>query len=312
MHRPPYRPPFCGPSSRDLMLKPGYRKNIIPSNPAIPPKLTLPSPTQQELLPSIQEPIEEEKPVQSFPFASTFLYTEAELKLSPSFRKHNIKAEEEMILRRVGTCFIKQLSLRINAKFPLKQQKISARATCMAMEMATTCLFLAAKVENCPKGIACFSDYYFRLTHDDERLENHEYEIVNELIQAYEMKLLQTLVFEFRIELPHIVIINSTFHSESNLLKKTAWSFSTDMLAFTTLCLQYDENVLAAAAFYIAGTYLKINMKKQYGEKWLQSIAPEITEDILKKIVDVFLKALTDMKVIIQSKKYALEEGEIL
>uniref|UniRef100_A0AC35FPH7 Cyclin-like domain-containing protein n=1 Tax=Panagrolaimus sp. PS1159 TaxID=55785 RepID=A0AC35FPH7_9BILA len=322
-----YRPPFRGPSSRDLMLKPGYRKNILPSTTAIPPKLTLPSPTQQQLLPSIQEPIEE-NPVQPFPFASTFLYTEAQLKLSPSFRKHKIKAEEEMILRRVGTCFIKQLSSRINAKFP--QQKISARATCMAMvyfhrfymyhslatflpiEMATTCLFLAAKVENCPKRVACFSDYYFRLTHDDDRLESHEYEIVNELIQAYETKLLQTLVFEFRIELPHIVIINSTFHSESDLLKKIAWSFSTDMLAFTTLCLQYDKNALAAAAFYIAGAYLKINMKKQYGEKWLQSIAAEMTEDILKEIVDIFLKALTDMKVIIQSKKYELEEGEIL
>uniref|UniRef100_A0A914Z1F5 Cyclin-like domain-containing protein n=1 Tax=Panagrolaimus superbus TaxID=310955 RepID=A0A914Z1F5_9BILA len=232
-------------------------------------------------------------------FHLNFVFAEHEIEILHLFRKHNISADEEITLRRVGTCFIKQLTSRINKKITIKNKQISARATCMAMvyfhrfymyhsfvtflpiEMATTCLFLACKAEDCPKSINVFSEYYYCLTHNGDELQEHEYGDVNQLIEAYEICLLQTLAFEFRIELPHIAVINASFHSPSDYLKKIAWRFSTDMLAFTTLCLQFDGKVLAATAFYVAAAYLDIDMKKQYGQNWIQSIAPLLTEDVL-------------------------------
>uniref|UniRef100_A0AC34FZC0 Cyclin-like domain-containing protein n=1 Tax=Panagrolaimus sp. ES5 TaxID=591445 RepID=A0AC34FZC0_9BILA len=258
------------------MLKPGFRNttsNFIPAKPVQSGTTLSTSPAHaSQTTPKV------EKPIAPYPFPSNFIFSEDEIKNSPSFRKHKISADEEIILRRVGTCFIKQLTSRINKKIVVKQKQISARATCMAMvyfhrfymyhsfttflpiEMATTCLFLASKAEDCPKSINVFSDYYYRLTHNGEKLQEHEFEDVNPMIEAYEIRLLQTLAFEFRIELPHIAVINAPFHSQSDYLKKIAWRFSTDMLSFTTLCLQYDEKVLAAAAFYAAGAYLDIDV----------------------------------------------------
>uniref|UniRef100_A0AC34FKQ9 Cyclin-like domain-containing protein n=1 Tax=Panagrolaimus sp. ES5 TaxID=591445 RepID=A0AC34FKQ9_9BILA len=306
---PTPRPPV--PSSRSRMLKPGFETSTTPYSrpPARRSQEKSPEPPPRKLEP--------------YPILSNFMFTEEQLNNTPSFRIHNIPFEEEIILRRSGTFFIKELCRRLNVPYSVKSSKISPRAMCVAMiyfhrfymfhslttfnpmHLGTACLFLAAKCEECPRKLSHFSKQLYSMLHpeDPNLLEADELEPMNDLITALETAVLRTLAFELNIDLPHVDIIQAPFTTANDRLRKMAYHLTTDLLTTTTLCIQYESKTLAAACFFVAGAYLDINMEKDYGEKWFLLIDKNLTEDVLIKIVKSFTDCLKDCKHIIRAER---------
>uniref|UniRef100_A0A914XW26 Cyclin-like domain-containing protein n=1 Tax=Panagrolaimus superbus TaxID=310955 RepID=A0A914XW26_9BILA len=306
---PTPRPPV--PSSRNRMLKPGFETSTTPYSR---PLAGISQDKSPEPPPRKLEP---------YPVLSNFMFTEEQLNNTPSLRHHNIPFEEEIILRRSGTFFIKELCRRLNAPFVQKSSKISPRAMCVAMmyfhrfymfhslttfnpmHLGTACLFLAAKCEECPRKLSHFSKQLYSMLHpeDPNLLEADELEPMNDLITALETAVLRTVAFELNIDLPHVDIIQAPFTTSNDRLRKMAYHLTTDLLTTTTLCIQYESKTLAAACFFVAAAYLDINMEKDYGEKWFLLIDKNLTEDVLVKIVKSFTDALQDCKHIIRAER---------
>ena len=245
-------PPSRLPTTINRMLKPGFE----------------PSSSSYDRTPKTAPPERKEKQkiFEAYPILSSFMFTDEELKNTPSHRIHNISYEEEITLRRVGTFSIRELTRRLNAPYEDKRYKMycflfvsfkcdffrSARAMCVAMiyfhrfymyhsittfnptQLGTACLFLATKCEECPRKLSHFSKQLYSMMHPDDLklLEDDELEPMNDLITTLETSVLRTLGFELKIDLPHVDVIQTNFTTPNDCLRKTAYTFSTDMYVF--------------------------------------------------------------------------------
>lgn len=112
MRNPVPAPRVPIPTSRNRMLKPGFETTSTLYS-----HLT----TRKSAERSPDPPPRKLEP---YPVLSNFMFTEEQLKNTPSFQQHNISYKEEVILRRSGTYFIKELCRRLNAPFSDKRSKM--------------------------------------------------------------------------------------------------------------------------------------------------------------------------------------------
>lgn len=167
--------------------------------------------------------------------------------------------------------------------------------------VATTCLFLASKVEETPKKLKEVVIETYKAHHQGTTTlepESKEFWELKEKILVCERILLTTLGFNLSVEhayRPLLAYVKSIQGTRD--LAQVAWNFINDSLR-TTICLQYAPRCLAAAAAHLAAKFLSAQKQdKEYklpdtkdGGKWYTSFqcSEAVLEDISKQILDMY------------------------
>nr|CAG4642645.1 EOG090X09KD [Evadne anonyx] len=164
---------------------------------------------------------------------------------------------------------------------------------------ACCCLFLAGKVEETPKKCkdiikvakALLSDAQFQQFGEDAKEE----------VMTLERILLQTIRFDLQVEHPYGYLIKyaKSLKGEKSKLQKMvqmAWTFVNDSLC-TTLCLQWEPEIIAIALMYLAGKLSKFEITDWIGRqprhlRWwdmfVEDISLEILEDTCHQVLDLY------------------------
>ncbi|GAA27506.1 cyclin-K [Clonorchis sinensis] len=247
-------------------------------------------------------------------------YTREELQKTPSFYDH-IDPETEARYRREGARFLFDVSSKLNLRYdtcataivffhrfymfhsfkafpryvsgfhyfhPNHQLKVTA----------SCCLMLAGKVEETPKKVRdivktarlLLPEAIFEQFGSDPREE----------VMAYERVLLKTIKFDLQVSHPYSYLLQFVKRIKGNQEKlkelvQMSWSFINDSLA-TTLCLQWEPEIVACAVLYLATRMSKYTIEdwegRQPGLRWWESfvegMSTEVMEDICHKILDLY------------------------
>nr|CAG4643349.1 EOG090X09KD [Ilyocryptus agilis] len=160
-------------------------------------------------------------------------------------------------------------------------------------------LFLAGKVEETPKKCkdiikvakASLSEAQFQQFGEDAKEE----------VMTLERILLQTIRFDLQVEHPYSYLIKyaKSLKGDKSKLQKMvqmAWTFVNDSLC-TTLCLQWEPEIIAIALMYLAGKLSKFEIQDWSGRqprhiRWwdvfVEDISLEILEDICHQVLDLY------------------------
>nr|CAG4650312.1 EOG090X09KD [Sida crystallina] len=164
---------------------------------------------------------------------------------------------------------------------------------------ACCCLFLAGKVEETPKKCkdiikvakTSLSEAQFQQFGNDAKEE----------VMTLERILLQTIRFDLQVEHPYSYLIKyaKSLKGDKSKLQKMvqmAWTFVNDSLC-TTLCLQWEPEIIAIALMYLAGKLSKFEIQDWSGRqprhvRWwdmfVEDISLEILEDICHQVLDLY------------------------
>lgn len=170
---------------------------------------------------------------------------------------------------------------------------------------ACCCLFLAGKVEETPKKCkdiiktarSLLTDQKFLQFGDDPKEE----------VMTLERILLQTIKFDLQVEHPYSYLLKyaKCLKGDKNRLQKMvqmAWTFVNDSLC-TTLCLQWEPEVIAVALIYLAGKLSKFEATDWVGRtprhlRWwdmvLEGVTMDLLEDICHQVLDLYSQPQTD------------------
>lgn len=162
--------------------------------------------------------------------------------------------------------------------------------------IATTCLFLAGKVEETPKKLKDIIAITDLLRCKDSSppvkpmdLESQEFWNLRDKILAHELIVLQTIAFDMTIEHPYkYLLIYVKQISGNRNLAQVAWNFVNDSLR-TTLCLQFKPQLIAAAAIYLASKFLKYTLPENPKPWWeVFNAETKDLEEISNQILDLY------------------------
>ncbi|XP_066992594.1 cyclin-K isoform X2 [Anabrus simplex] len=156
---------------------------------------------------------------------------------------------------------------------------------------ACCCLFLAGKVEETPKKCkdiiktarSLLTDQKFQTFGEDPKEE----------VMTLERILLQTIKFDLQVEHPYSYLLKyaKCLKGDKNKLQKMvqmAWTFVNDSLC-TTLCLQWEPEIIAVALMYLAGKLSKFEVVDWTGRtakhlRWWDMFVEDVTMDLLEDI----------------------------
>ena len=173
-------------------------------------------------------------------------------------------------------------------------------------QVATTCLFLASKVEETPKKLKDVILECYKVQHNTVQPpdpDSHDLHKLKEQVLVCERELLRVLGFDLSVEhayRPLLAYIKSI--SGTRDLAQIAWNFINDSLR-TTICLQYAPRCLAAAAAMMASNYLEAKLQKPCplpahppgtGGKWYDAF--QVREHTINEIVRLIQQMYDDNK----------------
>ncbi|XP_075975479.1 cyclin K [Anticarsia gemmatalis] len=164
---------------------------------------------------------------------------------------------------------------------------------------ACCCLFLAGKVEETPKKCkdiikvakSLLTEQKFASFGDDPKEE----------VMTLERILLQTIKFDLQVEHPYGYLLKyaKCLKGDKTKLQKMvqmAWTFVNDSLC-TTLCLQWEPEVIAVALMFLAGKLSKFEVLDWNGrvpkhnawwDMFVEDITMELLEDICHQVLDLY------------------------
>lgn len=161
---------------------------------------------------------------------------------------------------------------------------------------ATCCLFLAGKVEETPKKCkdlvkiarSLLSDAHFSQFGEDPREE----------VMTFERILLQTIKFDLQVEHPYKYLLQYAKALKADKAKvenlvQMAWTFINDSLC-TSLCLQWEPQIVAVAVMYLAGRLCKFEPQDwaynrgRWWEQFIDDISMDLLEDICHQVLDLY------------------------
>ncbi|BES92946.1 Cyclin K [Nesidiocoris tenuis] len=170
---------------------------------------------------------------------------------------------------------------------------------------ASCCLFLAGKVEETPKKCkdiikaakGFLTDAKFATFGDDPKEE----------VMTLERILLQTIKFDLQVEHPYYFLLKyaKCLKGDKQKLQKMvqmAWTFVNDSLC-TTLCLQWEPEVIAVALMYLAGKLSKFEVVDWTGRtgkhlRWwdmfIEDVTMDLLEDICHQVLDLYSQPQTN------------------
>ncbi|XP_059636400.1 cyclin-T1-3-like [Cornus florida] len=221
---------------------------------------------------------------------------------SPS-RKDGIDHETESRLRKLYCSFLQDLGMELKVpqvtiatammlchRFYLRQ----SHAKNEWQTVATSCVFLACKVEETPRWLSDVVVVAYKLMYRCDpsaprRIKQLEvYDKQKELILIGEKLLLATVAFDFNVELPYKPLVTALKRLEISHkeLAKVAWNFVNDWLR-TTLCLQYKPHYIAAGSLFLAAKFQKVKLPTEKGKVWwLQfDVSPKLLEEVIQQML---------------------------
>nr|XP_039265082.1 cyclin-K-like [Styela clava] len=161
---------------------------------------------------------------------------------------------------------------------------------------ATCCLFLAGKVEETPKKCkdlvkvarSLLSDAHFTQFGEDPREE----------VMTFERILLQTIKFDLQVEHPYKYLVQYAKALKGDKAKvehlvQMAWTFINDSFS-TSLCLQWEPQIVAVAVMYLAGRLCKFEPQDwaynrgRWWEQFIDDISMDLLEDICHQVLDLY------------------------
>ncbi|CAG9132578.1 hypothetical protein JYU34_017365 [Plutella xylostella] len=164
---------------------------------------------------------------------------------------------------------------------------------------ACCCLFLAGKVEETPKKCkdiikvakSLLTEQKFGTFGEDPKEE----------VMTLERILLQTIKFDLQVEHPYGYLLKyaKCLKGDKQKLQKMvqmAWTFVNDSLC-TTLCLQWEPEVIAVALMFLAGKLSKFEVVDWNGrlpkhtawwDMFVEDITLELLEDICHQVLDLY------------------------
>ncbi|XP_074562188.1 cyclin-L1-1 [Curcuma longa] len=197
----------------------------------------------------------------------TFYLTEEQLKSSPS-RKDGIHEETETTLRIYGCDLIQEsgILLKLPQAVMATGQVLFHRFYCKksfarfsVKRVAASCVWLASKLEECPKKAKHIIVVFHRMECRRENLPIEPFdfhskkytELKNDLVRT-EGHLLKEMGFICQVEHPHKFISNylATLDASPEM-RQEAWNLANDSLR-TTLCVRFKSEVVACGVVYAA------------------------------------------------------------
>ena len=229
-----------------------------------------------------------------------FLLTAKQLQDGSPSHKDGVDPDTEAVMRR-NYCDLLQRSgylLKIpqptiatavvfcHRYFAVKSMKRNDRFV-----VATACLFLACKVEECMRRVnkvleTCYSiRYNMELPAVRDAFGNNQevFDALRENVLIAERALLYTLGFNFRIEKPYQHITQRALRFNSldpeglKFLTQIAWNFVNDSLQ-TTLLLQHAPKDIAYGAIFLAAKFLAIELPEEDGKKWYEQDGVQLSD----------------------------------
>jgi hypothetical protein len=236
-------------------------------------------------------------------------YEKKDLRKTPSVAD-GIAYETELRYRRESARFILKVGLEMKLRYDTLATGVvymhrfymcHSFKTFSRFVTACGCLFLAGKVEETPKKCkdiikvakSCMEEHQFNTFGEDPK----------ETVMIMERILLQTINFDLQVDHPYRHLLNYAKHlnadrDEMQELVQTAWTFINDSLC-TTICLQWEPEVVAIAVLYLAGKLTQKTKKTKLGqeiantrwwEPFVQNISSDISEleDMCHQILDLY------------------------
>ncbi|XP_078440037.1 arginine-rich cyclin 1 [Wolffia australiana] len=203
----------------------------------------------------------------------TFYLTDEQLKESPS-RKDGIDEAVETTLRIYGCDLIQEsgILLRLPQAVMATGQVLFHRFYCKksfarfgVKRVAASCVWLASKLEECPRKAKHVIIVFHRMECRRENLPIEHFdvfskkyaELKNDLIRT-ERHLLKEMGFICHVEHPHKFISNYLVTLGAPLeLRQEAWNLANDSLR-TTLCVRFKSEVVACGVVYAAARRFQI------------------------------------------------------
>lgn len=249
------------------------------------------------------------------PIRTVRYYTREELENSPT-RKDGIDPEKEKQWRRLYVKYIFDAAQQLKMPpFVVPTAAILCHRFFAVRSMkrndkfiiATACLFLSGKVDDCPRQLNEVIRVFFNLRYKNNeqyraRLKDTKFlEEFREQVLTAERAILYAVGFDFNVEQPHnfsiallkqMNVLSSSGHSgaggsQEAKLPQITTNFVNDSLR-NTLTLQYKAETLAKGAIYVAAKLLKLKLpqfdKATYCETW--NMNPQELDDINVQLLE--------------------------
>ncbi|CAG0891475.1 unnamed protein product, partial [Cyprideis torosa] len=244
----------------------------------------------------------------------TWYFDKKQLKVTPSFSE-GIKSEAEKKYRSDGS----RLILNLGVKMGLRYDSIATGALyfhrfymCHSFKKfpryhltGCACLFLAGKVEETPKKakdlMKSAKATLFELKGSDDVFAAFGDDPKEEML-VMECVILQTIKFDLQVEHPYKYLVKyaKVFKAPRQKVEQVvqmAWTFVNDSLSGTTLCLQWEPEVVAVAVLSLAGKMNQLDSRDWHGkqpgqhrwwERFIEGIAQKHLDDIGHQILDMY------------------------
>merc|ERR1719411_2539708 len=178
--------------------------------------------------------------------------------------------------------------------------------------VATCCLFLSGKAEETPKKCRDIVRTVRTLT-NDEQFATFGLDPREEIL-VIERVLLQTIKFDLQVDHPYSSLLKyaKCLKGDKPKLQKMvqmSWTFVNDSLC-TTLCLQWEPEVIAIALMYLASKLSKFEVRdwknripehKSWWDQYVRDLETEVLEDICHQVLDLYSQPTTETKLAPQS-----------
>ncbi|GMS78302.1 hypothetical protein PENTCL1PPCAC_477 [Pristionchus entomophagus] len=225
-----------------------------------------------------------------------WIFEEDAIKNSPS-RKAAMNEVDELRLKREGIDIMKQIGHEFGWKVNgatgvacVYFQRFYMLHSIQEFPCPTTalsCMFLAGKSEDTPKKCKDIAQNALKLYSQIFRVNLNR---LMDDIMAMERVLLQTIKFDFNIDLPYKYIImyandfkqkrgfDATMVSE---IVRHAWPLVNDSF-FTHLCLAWEPQIIAVSLFWLA---IKLRQHEEINQtRWWEEHVAELAEDKMEAI----------------------------
>ncbi|XP_077521997.1 cyclin K isoform X1 [Amblyomma americanum] len=245
-----------------------------------------------------------EKAQQKMP---NWYYNKKALRKTPSYLD-GISVEKEQRYRREGARFIINVGTKMGLRYDTMATGVvyfhrfymfHSFKTFPRFITACCCLFLAGKVEETPKKCKDIIKTARSFLTDKQYLSFGE--DPKEEVMTMERILLQTIKFDLQVSHPYGFLLKyaKCLKGDKAKLQKMvqmAWTFINDSLC-TTLCLQWEPEVVAIALIYLAGKLSKFEVTDWVGrtsrhqrwwEVYVEDITVELLEDICHQVLDLY------------------------
>jgi len=242
-------------------------------------------------------------------------YDKKELKNSPSTQS-GLTYEEETRYRREGARFIQELGKSLGLRHDtMATASVYFHRFYMFHSFlefsryvtATCTLFLAGKAEETPKKCRDIMKTVKELLNLQQFSSFGQ--DPREEVMTLERVLLQTIKFDLSVDHPYSSLLKyaKCLKGDNAKLQKMvqmSWTFVNDSLC-TTLCLQWEPEVIAIALMYLAAKLSKFEVKdwksrteehQHWWDQYVKHLSTDILEDICHQVLDLYSTPHTNAK----------------